>query len=313
MRNPDLKPYLRASLGALLLALSLTAAAQAAPDGVGRGAAAMPTEKPLPPAPVRLEGVELDAVPLIAPPSVPGIEHVRFERRPINAVVEIGRERMVHFPYAVAIHKPEQTDGPLTVDIVGSTAYLNAQAPMAPLRLVAEGLNGEGMIPINVVVRGEARSVPDELEIILADFAKSGASGTGSGKKGDAGDEAPASPDLVALSRYCSQMLYAPQRLIKPLPGVRQTAVRQSPVANLYRGGALMTTPIGAWQAGPLHVTAVRFTNRTEHAVELDMDQLRGHWVAATPQHWRLLPRGNEADTTAVCLISEQAFDVVRP
>ena len=255
--------------------------------------------------------VTLDAP---TPPSVPGVEHVLFERRPVTAVVEIGRERLVHFPFEVAIHKPEQTDGPLDVQLIGNTAYLNAKTPMAPLRLVAEGLDGQGMIPINVVVRAKAPGVPDDLEIQLASFAKAG-SDTGK-RRADAGDnedDEPAPPDLVQLSRYCAQMLYAPQRLIKPLRGVRQVDVRLMPVANLYRGGALITTPIGAWRAGTMYVTAVRFTNRTNQAVELDMDQLRGHWTAATPQHWRLLPQGSEADTTAVCLISEQAFDAARP
>lgn len=261
-----------------------------------------------------LEGVTLETVTPPAAPSVPGVEHVLFERRPLTAVVEIGRERLVHFPFEVAIHKPEQTDGPLDVQLIGNTAYLNAKTAMAPLRLVAEGLDGQGMIPINVVVRAKAPGVPDDLEIQLASFAKAGSdTGKRSADAGDNEDDEPAPPDLVQLSRYCAQMLYAPQRLIKPLRGVRQVDVRLMPVANLYRGGALITTPIGAWRAGTMYVTAVRFTNRTTQAVELDMDQLRGHWTAATPQHWRLLPQGSEADTTAVCLISEQAFDAARP
>jgi len=261
-----------------------------------------------------LEGVTLETVTPQAPPSVPGVEHVLFERRPVTAVVEIGRERLVHFPFEVAIHKPEQTDGPLDVQLIGNTAYLNAKTPMAPLRLVAEGLDGQGMIPIDVVVRAKAPGVPDDLEIQLASFAKTGSdAGKRSTDAGENSDDEPAPLDLVQLSRYCAQMLYAPQRLIKPLRGVRQVDVRLMPVANLYRGGALITTPIGAWRAGTMYVTAVRFTNRTRQAVELDMDQLRGHWTAATPQHWRLLPQGSEADTTAVCLISEQAFDAARP
>ena len=263
------------------------------------------------------EGAALETVAPLdapAPPSVPGVEHVLFERRPVTAVVEIGRERLVHFPFEVAIHKPEQTDGPLDVQLIGNTAYLNAKTPMAPLRLVAEGLDGQGMIPINVVVRAKAPGVPDDLEIQLASFAKAeGDAAKHSTDTGENSDDEPAPPDLVQLSRYCAQMLYAPQRLIKPLRGVRQVDVRLMPVANLYRGGALITTPIGAWRAGTMYVTAVRFTNRTTQAVELDMDQLRGHWTAATPQHWRLLPQGSEADTTAVCLISEQAFDAARP
>jgi integrating conjugative element protein (TIGR03749 family) len=252
----------------------------------------------------------------LAPPAlaVAGVEHVRFERRPVVVVVEIGRERLVHFPYEVAIHQPDPMPDPLTVQLIGSTAYLNATAPIHRLRLVAEGLDGQGMIPMDVVVRTRAPSVPDELEILVANAAsRAGHGHAGGDGTAESGDDETDPPDLVQLSRYCSQMLYAPQRLIKPVRGVRQVDVRVRPVPRLYRGSAVITTPIAAWRARALYVTAVRFTNRTNQPVELDMDELRGRWVAATPQHWRLLPQGSEADTTAVCLISEQAFDAARP
>ena len=222
------------------------------------------------------------------------------------AVVEAGRERLVHFPYEVAIHLPAEADGRLAVQVIGTTAYLNARAAGGHVRLVAEGLAGQGMIPVDVVIRSHAPDVPDELEILVADPKPVAAGPTGEA-------DANASPDLVQLSRYCAQMLYAPQRLIEPLAGVREVDVRVMPVAGLYRGGTVLTTPIGAWRSASLYVTAVRFTNRGSAPVELDMDALRGHWLSATPQHWRLLPSGSEADTTAVCLVSDQPFDAARP
>ena len=85
------------------------------------------------------------------------------------------------------------------------------------------------------------------------------------------------------------------------------------PVAGLYRGGAVLTTPVGGWRSATLYVTAVRFTNRSHSPLELDMDMLRGRWVAATPQHHVLAESGSDDDTTAVCLISEQSFDASRP
>jgi integrating conjugative element protein (TIGR03749 family) len=299
-----------------------TSAATATPDATAVSPDTPPSEAPAKPikSPRKVHSVEretsgsihagganLETTLPLAPASVPGVEHVRFERRPVVAVVEVGRERLVHFPYEVAIHEPEPTERGLSVQIIGRTAYLKASAPMPRLRLVAEGLDGQGTIPVDVVVRDRAPDVPDELEILVAGAKPA------QDDEGDASEGESTSPDLVQLSRYCAQRLYAPQRLVKPLAGVRAIDVRSMPVAGLYRGGAVVTTPIGAWRSRTLFVTAVRFTNRTGQSVELDMEQLRGQWLAATPQHWRLLPQGSEADTTAVCLVSEQPFDAARP
>ncbi len=250
----------------------------------------------------------LETGPAPAPSPVPGVERVQFQRRPVTVVLEIGRERLVHFPFEVALHQPEQADGRLAIDNIGSTLYLTANGPMERVRLVAEGIDGQGMIPLDVLVRANAPGVPDEMEIRLG-----AASPTERGKPSGETDEAAAPPDLVDLTRHCVQALYAPQRLVRTPAGMRQVDVRATPVANLYRGGALTTTPIGAWHAAALYVTAVRFTNRSSQPMELDMDNLRGQWIAATPVHWRLLPQGDEADTTALCLISEQPFEAVRP
>ena len=65
-----------------------------------------------------------------------------------------------------------------------------------------------------------------------------------------------------------------------------------------------------AWRANGLYVTAVKLTNRTDQPQTLDPRDLRGAWLTATFQHHRLLPKGDEADTTAVYLISARPFDV---
>lgn len=257
------------------------------------------------------------------PPAVPGTERVLFSRAPIKVVLEARRERRLYLPWETALQVPQQADGLLDAQIIGSTLYLTAQPGLGPVRLIAEGLGGEGMIPLDLVVREHAPGVPDELEISLAASSSSKKSGNKhpssrnddekNEENGDDAEDEVSAPDLVQLTRYCSQMLYAPQRLIHTPPGVRSIDVRITPVAGLYRGARVITTPIGAWHSTDLFVTAVRFTNRTADALELDMEQLRGHWVAATPQHYRLGAAGTETDTTAVCLISDQPFDAVRP
>ena len=120
-----------------------------------------------------------------------------------------------------------------------------------------------------------------------------------------------AQPGYIKLTRFAAQQLYAPARLIKNPPGMVRVSVTRDPV-DLLRGGTIEATPLVAWRAGGLYVTAVKLTNRTEQPQTLDPRDLRGTWLTATFQHHRLLPKGDEADTTAVYLISARPFDVSR-
>lgn len=252
---------------------------------------------------------DLQAGQPVAGPA-PGIERVVYDRSPLRVVLSAGQERRVYLPWEAALHLPPDAVG-LNAQVIGSTLYLTGQNGQSTVRVIAEGLDGQGMIPLDVQVRDQA-GVPGEMEISIATRNELRAPARRVTMADDDEDE-PEEPDLVQLTRHCSQQLYAPQRLVKPLLGVRAVDVRGKPVAGLYRTSAVMTTPIGAWRSASRYVTAVRFTNRSQSEVELDMDLLRGRWVAATPQHHVLAPAGSEADTTAVCLISEQPFDAARP
>ncbi|WP_018608206.1 TIGR03749 family integrating conjugative element protein [Uliginosibacterium gangwonense] len=235
-------------------------------------------------------------------------ERVLFDRRPIRVAVATGRERIVHLPWVAAIEIPSSADPHLQIQVIDKQAFIRSDVA-TQVRVVAQGMEGEGFIPLDITVR-EGANVPDELDV----FVKAEPTSTTLGKAQSDDDDAESieAPDMVQMSRYCLQQVYAPQRLIKPLPGVRQVEIKSAPVAGLYRGGAVMSTPIGAWRSTDQYVTAVRLTNRLAQPLDLDMEALRGHWLAATPQHWRLLPNGSDADTTVVCLISAQAFDASR-
>jgi len=235
-------------------------------------------------------------------------ERVLFDRRPIRVAVATGRERIVHLPWVAAIEIPPSADPHLQIQVIDKQVFVRSDVP-TQIRVVAQGMEGEGFIPLDITVR-EGANVPDELDVFVKTESPSNAAGKAQSDDDDA--DSIEAPDMVQMSRYCLQQVYAPQRLIKPLPGVRQVEIKSALVTGLYRGGAVLTTPIGAWRSTDQYVTAVRLTNRMAQAIDLDMEQLRGHWLAATPQHWRLLPNGTDADTTVVCLISAQAFDASR-
>ena len=111
----------------------------------------------------------------------------------------------------------------------------------------------------------------------------------------------------VSLTRYAAQQLYAPMRLLSSVPGIVRVPVQRGSVA-LVPGDTVEAQPLVAWRAGHLYVTAVKLRNRSRKAQVLDPRTLRGVWLSAAFQHARLLPAGDEADTTAVYLVSAQPF-----
>ena len=234
-------------------------------------------------------------------------EHVLFDRLPVQILLTPGRERLVQFPFVPLIDVPPSLKGLLEVQIIEDTAYLTAHSPVPRTRLVAHAIEGGTKLPLDV----EAVEGKDAMPILQIHMPnEASADGDDASASAARGNTEPA-VGMIQLTRYAAQVLYAPSRLIPTYPGVRQEPVDRKPVAGMYRGGEVETAPLGAWSSGALHVTAVRFTNRSTHPIELDMERLRGRWIAATPQHWRLLPKGSEADTTAVYLISDRPYSTV--
>jgi integrating conjugative element protein (TIGR03749 family) len=242
-------------------------------------------------------------VALPAPAPAPQrAEHVEFRDRPVPVALAVGKERMVLFPGPVQIQVPSSANGLLDVQVIGRTAYLTALAPLEKVRLAAQDLTiDQRWYPLDIVA-SEAAGAGLPIEIHPPGEATAA---------GDAQPDVDA-PDMVTLTRFAAHALYAPRRLMPATPGVRQVPVNPAPALGLYRGRRIETTPIGAWRGGNLYVTAVRFTNLEPAPVELDLNELRGQWLAATAQHLRIGPAGTERDTTAVYLICDRPFEACR-
>ena len=227
-------------------------------------------------------------------------DRVVWDRTPIRVVLPVGTERLVHFPeHAVRVGVPDTL--PLRTLSVDGTVYWQAQAAFDPVRVIVQGLDeGSGYYLLDLEAREDASAVP--LAILRP----------GAERPAHAQTHAPEEPphqnlDYVALTRFAAQQMYAPARLRPAHPQVRPVAVPEDPIA-LVRGGAVEAVPLIGWRHRGRYVTAVRLQNRTGAPVVLDPRDLRGEWLAATFQHARLLPHGDEADTTAVYLLSRRPF-----
>lgn len=226
-------------------------------------------------------------------------QRVPWDKRPITVDLTAGEERMVHFRAPVSVGVPAGLDQLLRTQTVNGTVYLLASTAFPKTRVFVRELDGGQVYLLDVSATADGgRSDPITVFIDESNTVyDSSGQNTSSRQHG-----------YVSLTRFAAQQLYAPLRLLSAEPGIVRQPVRQVAL-ELVPGNGVEATPLAAWRAGSLYITAVKLTNRRKKAQVLDPRTLRGHWLSATFQHARLLPAGDDADTTAVYLVSARPFE----
>jgi integrating conjugative element protein (TIGR03749 family) len=230
-------------------------------------------------------------------------ERIEWKKAPIRLELVMGQEQRIEFPAAVKVGMPASVQRLLRTQSVNSTVYLLAHAPFDTSRLMVRELDS-GRIYLFDVTATEEGGASRPLQIYVTEDTETDKNGLVQGN-----ESIQRRPGYIPLIRFAAQQLYAPLRLVKDQPGLVRVPVARGPV-DLVRGSTVEATPLVAWRANGLYVTAVKLTNRTDQPQTMDPRDLRGAWLTATFQHHRLLPNGDEADTTAVYLISARPFDV---
>lgn len=223
---------------------------------------------------------------------------VHWQDIPIPVALTVGEERYLQFRAPVSVGVPGSLQALLRTQTVNGTVYLLAHSAFAETRILVRELDSGQTYLLDLSATHEAgasealiiepRARPDHLPPAV-------------------GEAGPRTHSYVSLTRFAAQQLFAPLRLVAPLPGVARIPV-QSQSLLLLPGDAIEATPLMAWRAGSLFLTAVKLRNRSSVPQVLDPRRLRGQWLTATLQHARLLPAGSPADSTAVYLISAQPF-----
>jgi integrating conjugative element protein (TIGR03749 family) len=233
------------------------------------------------------------------------IEHRVWNKTPIHIVLPVGEERRIDFPLAVQLQVPASIRKmseriQITED---GTVYWIASQSFKRQRVNAVTTTGYSYI-LNI----EARPKGHKHAIAIVDTRiPKEEPATGLKQKFDY--------DYVDLARFAAQSVYAPDRLIKELPGLRRLDVLPKPLP-LVKGGDLITEPMAQWIAPTvpsLYVTAVRVTSNSLNTIILDPRLLRGDFLAASSQHGSVNPAGEDGDTTTWYLVSAQPFDEVTP
>ncbi len=223
-------------------------------------------------------------------------QQLLWQQTPIAVQLSVGDERRIQFRAPVSVGVPATLQSVLRTQSVNGTVYLLSHRPFSKTRMLVREIDGGQVYLLDVMANeGDADNRP--IAIHLPATAPSE----------PAFDGASSAPAYVLLTRFAAQQLYAPQRLLHAMPGVRRVPVQSEPVP-LVPGGIVEATPLIAWRAKDLYITAVKLQNRSKRSQTLDPRTLRGDWLSATFQHARLLPAGSDADSTAVYLLSAQPF-----
>ncbi len=231
-------------------------------------------------------------------------QRIQWRKTPIPITLSVGEERMVHFRRPVSVGLPATLESVLRTQTVNGTVYLMAKAAFGSTRVIVREIDSGQVYLFDLSASSGTTSGAtsgNTLPIVVT------LDEVGSAETRLAETEGSAQHGYVSLTRYAAQQLYAPMRLLSSVPGIVRVPIQQESVA-LVPGNSTEAKPLVAWRAGHLYVTAVKLTNRSVKAQTLDPRTLRGAWLSAAFQHARLLPAGDEADTTAVYLVSAQPF-----
>ena len=225
-------------------------------------------------------------------------QRIQWQKIPITIALSVGEERMVHFPVPVSVGIPATLQTVLRTQTVNGTVYWMAKATFSSTRVMVREIEGGQTYLFDL--SANSNGVDSAAIVVFVDDTTETEHRLGDSEEG-------ARHGYVSLTRYAAHQLYAPMRLLTAAPGIVRVPVQQQSVA-LVPGNGVAATPLAAWRAGQLYVTAVKLTNRLSKAQTLDPRTLRGAWLSAAFQHSRLLPAGSDADTTAVYLVSAQPF-----
>ena len=238
------------------------------------------------------------------------LEHVTWHRSPIAVELAVGEERRVTFPEPVRVGIPTALQTQLRTQSVDGTVYWLAGAPFPSTRVQVQGMPSGRVYLLNVGAQVTEQTFA-ALAIHRGDEQEPDAQASESSKDLAQPNQSSGPPSYVTLTRFAAQQLYAPARIAaaaaQQQPTVGRIAIARSAVP-LVRGGGIAATPVATWSRDGLFVTAVRLVNQRDSAVELDPRDLRGTWLTAAFHHETLWPSGDDADTTAVYLISAQPF-----
>ena len=238
-------------------------------------------------------------------------ERVLWDKRPISVHLQVGHERIIHFPDDVRYWLPDTVKRQVSVLAANGVLYIRAAEPFPATRVRIQGLDDQQVYLLDITA-SKVAAVSDELIVMTKESTRN--------RSREATGYKTTEDWRIRLTRYAAQQLYAPERLADGNSAIKRIPVESKTSVPLIRGGLIEAVPIASWQGHGLTVTAVRVRNLSRQSLQLQFDRsdshqaldlsylVRGDWLTATLQHDLLGAMGDETDTTTLYLVSNRSF-----
>ena len=116
-------------------------------------------------------------------------------------------------------------------------------------------------------------------------------------------------PNVVSLTRFATQQLYSPTRLLEENSNIYRTPMYTQKSVVLTRGDSLAAFPLISWRGGDLYVTAVLLRNNLHQAISINPNSFLGCWQSISVYPLTTLSAmGSQGDRSTVFLVSSAPF-----
>ena len=253
----------------------------------------------------KLRSMALSACALLLSQNLLAVELVQWERLPIAVPLVKGEERIIFLDKNVRVGVSSQLANTLRVQSAAGALYLLANDEIEPTRLQVQDVETSEIILLDIATVPSTGTVLEPIRILSEGDASLARSDEEGKAIADKQTQALKIPAPIALTRYASQMMYAPLRTVEPVSGITQVPIKVTgddlPILPTYPVKAKALT---AFKMGSYTVTAVKLQNTQRSTLQLDPRDIQGHFYSATFQHNWLGTHGTAEDTTIAYLVT---------
>lgn len=253
----------------------------------------------------KLRSMALSACALLLSQNLLAVELVQWERLPIAVPLVKGEERIIFLDKNVRVGVSSQLANTLRVQSAAGALYLLANDEIEPTRLQVQDVETSEVILLDIATVPNTGTVLEPIRILSEGDASLARSDEEGKAIADKQTQALKIPAPIALTRYASQMMYAPLRTVEPVSGITQVPIKVTgddlPILPTYPVKAKALT---AFKMGSYTVTAVKLQNTQRSNLQLDPRDIQGHFYSATFQHNWLGTHGTAEDTTIAYLVT---------
>lgn len=234
-----------------------------------------------------------------------------WNKMPITIVLPVDEEIRVTFPTDVNLQLPmEVTESLESLAPNQQVVYWKAKTPFDVVRAIATSTDNETVYLIDLVAQQGAlveSLVIEDPDRIVKQQAESEAVSASEESSRDLID-----PPEILLTRFASQSLYAPRRLMPTNSDIHNQPIgslpANFPLLRSQAGEQYTFSVVGAWSGYGRYVTAVMVVNHSDLTIQINPGLVAGNFTHITAQHLMLGARGTLEDRTTLYLISEAPF-----